>query len=161
IFNDGSRRGKINFGNIGKGLSRFPFVLSLPQDVHERIVICYLQRKNIEVEWNRELVYYEETEDGVKAVISDDEGLETLEAGYLCVYAGPGSSVWKQVGYVFAGGTYEEVVVAADAMSETRSCGMQVNMSQEGCALVLPVRSTGSLRIIGLVPVQPVKSKVN
>src|SRR5699024_4289370 len=64
IFNDGSRRGKINFGNIGKGLSRFPFVLSLPQDVHERIVICYLQRKNIEVEWNRELVYYEETEDG-------------------------------------------------------------------------------------------------
>lgn len=161
IFNDGSRRGKINFGNIGKGLSRFPFVLSLPQDVHERIVICYLQRKNIEVEWNRELVYYEETEGGIKAVISDGDGLETLEAGFLCGCDGPGSSVRKQMGYDFPGGTYEEVFFVADVMSDSRACGVQVHMSKEGFALVLPVRTSGSLRIIGLVPGQPVQSKEN
>src|SRR5699024_11732612 len=104
IFNDGGRRGKINFGNIGKGLSRFPFVLSLPQDVHERIVICYLQRKNIEVEWNRELIYYEETEGGIKAVISDGDGQERLKAGSLCGCDGPGRSVRKQMRYDVPGG---------------------------------------------------------
>src|SRR5699024_7399646 len=61
----------------------------------------------------------------------------------------------------FPGGTYEEVFFVADVMSDSRACGVQVHMSKEGFALVLPVRTSGSLRIIGLVPGQPVQSKEN
>src|SRR5699024_7491498 len=96
IFNDGRKQGNITFGKIGKGLSPFPYVLSLAQDVHERIVIRYLQTKNIEVEWNRELLHYEETDGSVKAVISDGDETETHEYSYLCGCDGPGSSVRKQ-----------------------------------------------------------------
>ena len=159
IFNDGRKRGKITFGNIGKGLSPFPFVLSLPQDVHERIVIRYLQTKNIEVEWSRELLHYEETDSRVKAVISGDDETETLECSYLCGCDGPGSSVRKQMGYDFPGGTYEEVFFVADVMSDSGAGGVQVHMSKEGFALVLPVRTSGSLRIIGLVPEQIAQRK--
>ncbi len=152
IFNDGKRRAGFDFGSIGKGLSRFPFVLSLPQDEHERIIIRYLQEKNIEIEWNRELVGYEETDDKVKAVISDGEQTETYEYGYLCGCDGPGSNVRKQMGYDFPGGTYEEVFFVADVMSGVEADGVQIHMSKEGFALVLPVRMSGSHRIIGLVP---------
>src|SRR5699024_5628172 len=149
----------ITFGNIGKGLSPFPYVLSLPQDVHERIVIRYLQTKNIEVEWNRELLHYEETAGSVKAVISDGDEIETLEYSYLCGCDGPGSSVRKQMGFDFPGGTYEEVFFVADVMSDSEAGGVQVHMSKEGFALVLPVRTSGSLRIIGLVPDQIAQRK--
>lgn len=159
IFNEGKRRAGINFGNIGKGLSRFPFVLSLPQDEHERIIIEYLKKKNIEIGWNRELIDYEQKDGGVTAVVTDGVSAETLEYDYLCGCDGPGSIVRKMMGYDFPGGTYEEVFFVADVMSDIDVDGVQVHMSKEGFALVLPVRISGSLRIIGLVPKQSVRRK--
>ncbi|WP_411842568.1 FAD-dependent monooxygenase [Salinicoccus sp. HZC-1] len=159
IFNDGRRRGGIDFGEIGVGLSRFPFVLSLPQDEHERIVIEYLNGKNIGVAWNTELTGYEESGDKVTAAIKNNEGAESLDFDYICGCDGPGSIVRKQMGYDFPGGTYEEVFFVADVMGESDVEGVQVHMSREGFALVLPVRMSGSLRIIGLVPEQVVEKK--
>ena len=159
IFNEGKRRAGINFENIGTGLSRFPFVLSLPQDEHERIIIEYLHKNNIEVEWNTELIDYEETEAGITGVIKNREGTESIKYDYLCGCDGPGSIVRKKMGYDFPGGTYEEVFFVADVMSDSDVDGIQVHMFKEGFALVLPVRVSGSLRIIGLVPEQAVDKK--
>ena len=52
----------VKFLDFGKGQSPFPFILSLPQDEHEEILVDELNEIGIEVEWNTTLVSFEDTE---------------------------------------------------------------------------------------------------
>lgn len=152
IFNEGNRRARLNLGDIGEGLSRFPFILSLPQDEHERIIIDYLKRRGIEIEWGTELIDLQETEGTVKATTEKQGGQSTDEYDYAAGCDGPGSIVRKSLDFDFPGGTYEELFFVTDLVSKYDIDGVQVHMFQEGFALLLPVRTTGSVRVIGLVP---------
>lgn len=159
IFNDGVRRARLDIKDIGNSLSRFPFMLSLPQDVHERIIIEYLEKKGIEVEWNTELIEYEETDGKITAAITNGEGAESPRYDYMCGCDGPRSVVRKQMGYDFSGGTYEEVFFVADVIAEDDADGVEAHMTKEGFAIVLPVRTSDSLRIIGIIPKEILEQK--
>src|SRR4051812_2743439 len=41
----------LNFGDFGKGLSPYPFILSFPQDEHERLLGSKLRGLGFEIEW--------------------------------------------------------------------------------------------------------------
>ncbi|WP_020006780.1 FAD-dependent oxidoreductase [Salinicoccus albus] len=152
FFNEGKRRARFNLEDIGEGLSSFPFVLSLPQDEHERIITDYLKRRNIEIEWETELIDLEETEGTVKATI-EKQGSRTIdEYEYVAGCDGVGSTVRKSLDFDFPGGTYEEMFFVTDLVSKYDIDGVQVHLFEAGFALLLPVRTTGSVRVIGLVP---------
>ena len=40
---------------LGKGISPYPFILCLPQDEHEAILVRHLKAAGVEVEWQTEL----------------------------------------------------------------------------------------------------------
>src|SRR4029079_11570341 len=56
LHEDGAEVAAFEIGDFGEGLSPYPFVLSLPQDEHERVLGERLRDVGVEVEWNTELV---------------------------------------------------------------------------------------------------------
>ena len=51
----GKKAGRVAFGEMGRGLSPFPYALMFPQDEHERLLIEHLTMGGVEVERGIEL----------------------------------------------------------------------------------------------------------
>jgi hypothetical protein len=51
----GEHAARVPLGDIGKGMSPFPFVVIYPQDEHEELLIEWLRREGIEIERSTEL----------------------------------------------------------------------------------------------------------
>ena len=102
-------------GGVGGGISPFPFVLSLPQDDHERMLTQYLQDAGHAVEWDTELVAFTQRDDGVSATLRKPGGEETWAGTYLCGCDGAHSAVRHGLGVGFPGGTYDQPFYVADA----------------------------------------------
>lgn len=54
----GKKVARAVFGDMGAGLSPFPFALIYPQDEHERLLIAHLSRAGVEVERRTELLRF-------------------------------------------------------------------------------------------------------
>ncbi|TIU25426.1 MAG: monooxygenase, partial [Mesorhizobium sp.] len=79
---------------------------------------------------------------------------ETVCAAYLVGCDGARSTVRHGLNIDFPGGTYEQAFYVADVKGSgavTRN-GMDTTVSAYGFAIVMPVRQSGSLRLIGIVP---------
>src|SRR5437660_3228498 len=71
-------------GEMGVGLSPFPYAQIFPQDEHEALLIERLAAEGVEVERRTELLAFEETFGRVRAQLKQDDGtLETCEAAYV------------------------------------------------------------------------------
>src|SRR5215813_11681972 len=81
---DGEVRGELEFGDVGKGMSAFPFVLMLEQSKTERLLYEYLQSHRKQVLWKTELQGFSQDASGVTAQIkTGDDGIQTITARYL------------------------------------------------------------------------------
>jgi len=144
---------RINFGDLGAGLSPFPFVLSLAQDEHERFLVDRLADLGKPVEWKTRLVSYREQSDGVHVTLENGDGTEALVAQYLCGCDGAHSTVRQQLGLDFPGGTYHELFFVADVHTDRELAHEFIGTFDEHTlALMFPVRRTGMQRLIGIVP---------
>ncbi len=154
IRKNGRKTFSLSLREMGKGLSPFPFLLFFPQDDHEKILIEHLHQAGITVERNTELVNFTQTSDHVQALLKTEQGLETLQIAYLCGCDGAHSTVRDTLKIKFPGGTYSQIFYVADviATSDSENDNLQVCVSQEDLCLALPVRSSGSFRLIGIVP---------
>ncbi|MFO0859221.1 MAG: FAD-dependent monooxygenase [Phycisphaerales bacterium] len=149
-----SRRiAQYDFDQIGDDLSPFPYVLSLPQDDHERLLVEELARLGVQVEWNTELTAFT---DGptVSATIRRDGIESTTDFRYLCACDGAHSTVRQLLGLGFPGGTYNQVFFVTDVDARGLNFDEGVNISFTSAAILLafPVRSRGTYRFIGIVP---------
>lgn len=145
---------RVDFADMGKGQSPYPFLLAYPQDDHERWLVGQLQGMGVTVEWNTRLQSFSQDDEGVHArLVHGDGGSEALQVGYLCGCDGVHSVVREALGLDFAGGTYKQLYYVADVTIEG---GFQrdlfFNLGRNTLALMLPVRSRGVQRLIGLVP---------
>lgn len=61
------RKAVFPLGNLGEGISPFPYVLSYPQDEHEQLLVEKLEEKGIAIEWNTKLVSVEETRNRLRS----------------------------------------------------------------------------------------------
>jgi 2-polyprenyl-6-methoxyphenol hydroxylase-like FAD-dependent oxidoreductase len=136
--------------DIGQGTSPYPFILSYPQDDHERFLVARLRQMGVEVEWNTALRSLSQGADGVAAEL--DSG-ETVHVAYLCGCDGAHSVVRESVGLGFPGGTYAQLFYVADVkVAGPFPHDLFMNLDADGFVLVLPVRSSGMQRLIGVVP---------
>src|ERR1700681_509868 len=72
------------FGEMGAGLSPFPYALIFPQDEHERLLIARLAEAGIEVERRTELLGFEDANGHVLARLKGPDGAsEPCEAAYI------------------------------------------------------------------------------
>jgi 2-polyprenyl-6-methoxyphenol hydroxylase-like FAD-dependent oxidoreductase len=145
---------RVPVGDIGAGLSPFPFILSFPQDDHERLLVAQLARARVTVERGTELVGLTQDGDRVRASLRHDGREDATDFAYVCGCDGARSTVRQALGADFPGGTYGQVFYVADVYAKGAAITGGVNgcLNPDGFALVLPVRSSGALRLIGIVP---------
>jgi 2-polyprenyl-6-methoxyphenol hydroxylase-like FAD-dependent oxidoreductase len=141
-------------GDVGTGISPFPFALSLPQDDHERLLSRRLHAAGHSVEWDTELTGVTQGADRVRATLRKPGGEEAWGGAYLCGCDGAHSTVRHILGIGFPGGTYEQPFYVADAEAEGPWSDRDITayIAEQTICLAFPVRECGMFRFIGVVP---------
>jgi 2-polyprenyl-6-methoxyphenol hydroxylase-like FAD-dependent oxidoreductase len=157
IFNirkNGKKTFALQLGDMGKDLSPYPFMLTFPQDDHEQLLIEHLQRAGISVERNTELISVQQNTDSVTVQLTSPHGTETFNCAYLCACDGARSTIRSALNIAFSGGTYSQIFYVADVLAEAESAQSKLQMcvDHEDFCMVLPIRSSGSYRLIGIAP---------
>ncbi|TPW26261.1 FAD-dependent monooxygenase [Pararhizobium mangrovi] len=144
----------VGLGELGRGLSPYPFILTYPQDLHERLLDRQLAKLGGRVERSTKLVRFRQTDDAILATIRHPDGGEHEAAfAYVCGCDGAHSAVRQGLGIGFAGGTYDQPFYVADVRLAGRpDDDFHMNLGKRLLALRMPVRATGMHRLIGLVP---------
>ena len=65
VRENGLEVARLEFRDLGTGLSPYPFVLAYPQDDHERLLVDELAKRDIHVEWQTELASFSESNETV------------------------------------------------------------------------------------------------
>ena len=155
MWAEGKRRARIPIGDIGKSLSPFPFVLMLGQDDNERIMGERLRDWGMAVQWNTELVSFEQAPDRVTATLKQPDGVtRNLIAAHIAGCDGGHSTVRERSGITFPGAPYEHVFFVADTEAAGSMVPDELNvyLLRDGFHLFFPMRGTDRWRVIGILP---------
>jgi 2-polyprenyl-6-methoxyphenol hydroxylase-like FAD-dependent oxidoreductase len=148
------RVGRVPFGDLGTGLSPYPYMLVYPQDRHERMLIDKLRHVNVEVERQCELVSFEGDGGGVRAQLRTADGsTETCAVRYLAGCDGAHSTVREKLAVGFPGGTYSHVFYVADVAAEGQTVNgeLHIALDEADFVAVFPLRDSGAVRLVGSV----------
>ena len=143
IHEGGEELVKLALGEIGEGLSPYPFVLSLPQDEHERFLISKLAAAGVHVEWNVALDLWTQDDSEVQAILLKDDERQYCTFDYICGCDGARSKVREIAGVDFSGGTYNHLYYVADAQVAGSNTDLHAHLGANAFALMLPVRTSG------------------
>ncbi|MGZ3690438.1 MAG: FAD-dependent monooxygenase [Pseudobdellovibrio sp.] len=159
----GNEVARARFGAVGKELSPFASILFCSQDVHEALLCDILQKMGVEIERETELVEFTQDEKSVTAKIKSPHGEETLTADYLTGCDGAHSITRHKMPTEFPGAPYSQVFYVADVIAtgdESTDKYVQVSVSREDFCIIMPIKSKGSIRLIGIVPPDKEKNSV-
>src|SRR5262245_41928443 len=148
-------RGELDFSNIGKGLSPFPFVLMLEQSKTEHLLYECLRRHEREVLWNTELESFAQGAGGVVArVKTSSDKKQTIAAKYVVGCDGPKSLVRHILGLTFEGSTFERIFYVADAQVDWQMMhdSLHVCFSPDSFVVFFPLKGDKRYRIVGVFP---------
>ena len=150
----GTKAGHVAFGDVGTGLSPFPYALILPQDEHERVLIAELAARGVEVERGTTLIDFEDRGDHVSARLRRADGTEeNCGAAYVAGCDGAHSIVREILGVGFPGGTYEHLFYVADveASGAVMDGELHVALDDADFLAVFPMKSARDARLVGTV----------
>ena len=115
LIEGGEVRGEVPLGEIGKGMSPYPFLLIVEQGLHEHLLYDSIKSGGKDIRWNTELLNFSQDRDGVRAQIQNASGeLETVETKFLVGCDGAKSLVRHHLGIEFEGSTFERLFYVAD-----------------------------------------------
>ena len=145
---------RIPVGEIGKGLSPYPYVLILPQDEHERLLLGRLKALGVPVEYDTTLVGFDQRPGWIEAEIAGPRGEESVEARFLCGCDGAHSAVREALGIDFEGGSYSDLFYVADVAATGAAVNGELHLFTSGTRFnaVFPMKREGQVRLVGLVP---------
>ncbi len=152
---EGAWRARIPVGEIGQGLSAFPYILMLGQDLNEQIMGELLERQGITIRWNTELIALAQHDDRVNVTLKLPDGaLQKVNAAYVCGCDGARSAVRELSGITFPGEPYEQVFFVADtvATGSMRHDELNIYLWGDGFHLFFPMHGEDGWRVIGILP---------
>jgi 2-polyprenyl-6-methoxyphenol hydroxylase-like FAD-dependent oxidoreductase len=150
----GQHVGRAAFGDIGRGLSPFPYVVIFPQDEHEKLLVERLRHEGIDVERSTTLVGFEERDARVIARLERADGTKSIEAfDYIAGCDGTHSRVRDVLGIGFPGGTYERLFYVADVEMRGSVANHELHAALDAADLlaVFPMKGEHAARLIGTV----------
>lgn len=150
----GKKVARAVFGEMGAGLSPFPYAQIFPQDEHERLLIEHLVRAGVEVERRTELLDFEDVAGRVRAHLKRSDGtLEGCEAAYIAGCDGAHSIVREAVKIGFPGGTYAHLFYVADVQGNGAAMNgeLHVALDTTDFLAVFPLKGDGHARLVGIV----------
>lgn len=145
-------------GDMGAGLSRFPYAVVYPQDEHESMLIDCLAAAGVRVERPTELIDCEDSTGPVRARLRHADGaVETCEAAFLAGCDGAHSTVRERLAIGFPGGTYQHRFYVADveASGKTTNGELHVGLDATDFLAVFPLHDDGHVRLVGTVHDRP------
>jgi 2-polyprenyl-6-methoxyphenol hydroxylase-like FAD-dependent oxidoreductase len=154
LWVSGHKAARVPFGQIGSGLSPFPYALIFPQDEHERLLIERLAARGIEVERQTELLAFEEQADHVLARLKRPDGTEDLcRAAYLAGCDGARSRTREMLNAGFPGGTYAHLFYVADVVASGQVIDRELHAALDDADFlaVFPMKGEGHARLVGAV----------
>jgi 2-polyprenyl-6-methoxyphenol hydroxylase-like FAD-dependent oxidoreductase len=143
-----------NFSLSGMGAhqSRFPFLLTLAQDVHERFLLGLLTDLGVQIEWATSLTGLTQTPNHVTAQINGETiANEIATFDWLVGCDGASSATRHALGIDFNGGTTQGTFYVADVDTSITDNDIHAGIGAATFALLMPVRTTGTKRIVGVV----------
>ena len=148
--------GRIELGDLGAGLTPFPYVLIYPQDAHEKMLIDVLRELGVRVERPCELLGFEQKADGGEAILArlrSADGEESCRARFLVGCDGAHSTVRETIGVRFPGGTYSRLFYVADvaAAGPVMNDELHVALDEADFVAVFPLPGDGHARLIGTI----------
>ncbi len=150
----GRRVAHIAFGDAGRGLTPYSFILDYAQNEHERMLIEQLRLRGVEVERNTELIQVDQHEDHVDATVRLPDGsAATFAARYVAGCDGARSTVRELLGIGFPGGTYSELFYVADVQASGPVIDEQVHVDLDRSDLlaVFAMKGDGHARLVGTI----------
>src|ERR1700731_1239118 len=150
----GKEKGRIVFGDMGQGISPFPYALIFPQDEHERLLIDRLRGMGVAVERSTELVGFEDQGARVAARLRRPDGSEqAVEAAFIAGCDGTHSIVREALKVGFPGGTYSHIFYVADVEASGRAMNGELNggLDEADFLAIFPLKGAGRGRFIGTV----------
>ena len=151
----GEVRGEVDFSDIGKGLSDYPYVLIVEQGLHEKLVYDFITSNGKDVRWKTELESFTQDDSGVIAKIKNSDGeIETVEAKYLVGCDGSKSLVRHSLGLTFEGITFERMFYVADVEIdwEFKNDALMVFLMKSNLLAFFPMLGENRWRIVGTFP---------
>jgi len=141
-------------GDMGAGISPFPYALIFPQDEHERLLTGRLAEAGVHIERQTELLGFEDAAGRVLARLKRSDGAsETCETAYIAGCDGAHSTVREALKIGFPGGTYDHLFYVADvqASGATMNGELHVALDRTDFLAVFPLKGQGRARLIGTV----------
>lgn len=150
----GEPAARVPLERIGAGLTRYGFMLTYPQDEHERLLIEKLSQLGVTVERRTELVAFSEQPEHIVAQLRRADGSEErCEASYLAGCDGAHSAVRERLGTGFPGGTYRQLFYVADVDAAGPSINGELNidLDEADFLAIFPLAGRGRARLVGAV----------
>ena len=150
----GRRVAHVVFGDMGVGLSPYPYPLIFPQDEHERLLIERLAETGVEVERQTELLGFENTDGHVLAQIrTPNRTVETCTAAYIAGCDGARSTLREAIGIGFPGGTYEHLFYVADVEASGQALNGELHaaVDRTDFLVIFPLKGERRARLVGTV----------
>lgn len=149
----GKRRAHVAFGNMGQGISPYPYPLIFPQDEHERFLIERLLKVGVKVERSTELLDFEVADRVAARIKTADGNVHTCRAAYIAGCDGAHSRVREQLKIGFGGGTYEHIFYVADvaATGSLTNGELHVGLDRSDFVALFPLKEEGRVRLVGTV----------
>jgi 2-polyprenyl-6-methoxyphenol hydroxylase-like FAD-dependent oxidoreductase len=154
VWVGGKRAAHLPFGEIGAGLSPYPYMLIFPQDQHERLLIERLASLGVIVERGVSVTGIDARAEHVVARRAHKSGRdETCEAAYLAGCDGARSPVRHALGADFSGGTYSHLFYVADVAAGGSAANHELHVALDSADFVaiFPLATEGHVRLIGSV----------
>ena len=150
----GRRVARAPFGDMGAGISPYPYALIFPQDEHEQLLIERLNAAGVDVERQVEFLDFEETGGRVVARMKRSDGaVERCETTYLAGCDGAHSAVREALSIGFPGGTYAHLFYVADVEATGAAMNGEVHAAfdETDFLAVFPLKQDGRARFVGTV----------
>jgi 2-polyprenyl-6-methoxyphenol hydroxylase-like FAD-dependent oxidoreductase len=148
----GEQKARIAFGDMGLGLSPFPYALIFPQDEHERLLIRHLEAAGVTVERPVVFAGFETVNGGVAAhLVGGAE--ERVEATFIAGCDGARSRVRELIGGDFPGGTYSHLFYVADVEASGPVMNGDLNLALDDAEFlaIFPMKGADRVRLVGTI----------
>jgi 2-polyprenyl-6-methoxyphenol hydroxylase-like FAD-dependent oxidoreductase len=152
---EGEQRGELDFSDIGKGMSAYPYVLIVEQGKHESLIYDFITSSGRDVRWQTTLESFEQNDERVSAAIKSADGTtENIEAKYLVACDGAKSQVRHGLGLTFEGSTFERLFYVADVdiAWQYRNDALMVFLMKNNLLAFFPMKGENRWRIVGTFP---------
>lgn len=149
------RVGRIKLGEIGSGLSPYPYLFVMGQDKTEHLLLEHYLEQGGHVQWETSLAGLKQDDEGVSAELRRADGyVAAVRVQYVCGCDGAGSAVRQAVGIGFPGGTYTHRFFVADVRGsfQTVKDELSIWLGNQGFLGFFPMPGQQHYRIVGIVP---------